>query len=93
MTQKDWIIKYLKVHGSVTPARMGGRVWGERIWPACGMRRCQEMEKDGILTSYKDGQFKTFILKRESPSLFETTVDLNIDKDQVTINGQRFKIV
>lgn len=58
--QKQWIVDYIKAYGSVTPALMGGRVWNGSIWPSQGDKRCRELRKAGILTSYFNGKYEVF---------------------------------
>ena len=100
MTQKSWILEYIKKYGYVTPARMGGKHFIDsdgvnNLWPACGMRRCQEMETDGILVSEIDGKFKKFKFPETQANLFSPAdpVKETARSGQVFVNGNWFRVV
>ena len=89
-TQKQWILRYIDKFGSVTPSKMGGKVWEGKIWPACGMRRCQELEKLGILEQVKIGGRSKFERKVERITLFNPKIQ--VQEKVFAINGQLFKV-
>lgn len=62
MTQQELVIQFIKQHGSILPAKMGGRIYlGEMFGSETG-RRCRNLRNKGILRSQQEGRFERFFL-------------------------------
>jgi hypothetical protein len=57
------IIEYIKEFRLLTPAKMIGGFYRNKIWPAELSKRCRELRSQGILDSRKEGKFEVFYLK------------------------------
>lgn len=108
LTQKQIILEWIDDQGgSIIPAKMGGKKFMASdaevyIWPACGMRRCQEMTKgeNPPLVQVKEGKFGKFMRRNDVTELLsqgylllhdpkkceETTDRLFPVQDQLLIN-------
>jgi hypothetical protein len=63
MTQQNLILEYIKEHGSILPAKMGGYVYKGIMMGSESTARCRELRAKGILEDFKDGKFVGFKLK------------------------------
>ena len=71
MTQKQIILEYLALHGSILPAKISGEVFKGVMFGSETSKRCREMRKEGILYSDRDGKFERFYkVKQPVYSLF-----------------------
>lgn len=71
MTQKQIILEYLSLHGSILPAKMAGEIFKGVMLGSETSKRCREMRKEGILYSDRDGKFERFYkVKQPVYSLF-----------------------
>lgn len=71
MTQKELILEYIKEHGSIVPARMGGRVFKGTMFGSETPKRCRELRAERELTSnpWKENpKFEEFKLKEKVQS-------------------------
>lgn len=68
MTNHEMIIKYIKEFGSLTPAKMIGKFYENKIWPAELSKRCRELRSQKRLYSERDGKFEVFYLNEERAS-------------------------
>lgn len=60
MTQKQIILKYIDLHGSILPAKMAGEIFEGVMFGSETSKRCREMRKEGVLVSHKEGKFEVF---------------------------------
>jgi len=60
MTQHKLIIEYVKKHGSILPAKMGGRIFLKTMFGSETPKRCRELCKRKLLDRNWDGKFKRF---------------------------------
>lgn len=67
MTQHQLIIEYIKINGSILPAKCYGVVFKDQMLGSETSKRCRELRKRGILTSRKDGKFERFYLAEQVP--------------------------
>lgn len=58
--QKQIILEYIDVHGSILPAKIGGKLWGETMFGSETSKRCRELRQEGKLTSKKEGKFERY---------------------------------
>jgi hypothetical protein len=63
MKQKPLIIEYIKEHGSILPAKIGGKIYKGTMFGSETSKRCRELRADGKLESKPDGKFERFYLK------------------------------
>jgi len=67
-TQKELVLKWVKEHGYILPAKISGTVYKEIMFGSETSKRCREMRKVGILISrlFKDNpKFEVFYLAGE----------------------------
>lgn len=60
MTQKDLIIAYVEMYGSILPAKMSGKVFGGVMFGSETSKRCRELRSIGKLVSHGEGKFEVF---------------------------------
>ena len=60
MTQYDLVIEYIKEHGSIVPAKVGGKPYKDGFFGSETSKRCRELRAKGKLLSVKDGKFERF---------------------------------
>lgn len=68
MTQKQLITEYLKINGSILPAKMAGYVFKGQMLGSETSKRCREMRTAGILKSAAEGKFERFWLVGDAHS-------------------------
>ena len=65
MTQKQLLIEYIREHGSVVPARLGGEVYLGKMFGSEITRRARELREAGVLQSEPSGKFERFYLPED----------------------------
>lgn len=71
MTQKQIVLEYIKLHGSILPAKMSGEIFqGYMIGSEVG-KRCRELRQSGYLYSVKEGKFERFFKSKEIVGIIE----------------------
>lgn len=71
MTQKTLILKWLEQFGRIVPAKMSGKVYMGVMFGSETSKRCREMRKAGVLTSWGEGKFEIFGLKPKLPPAYK----------------------
>lgn len=61
-TMKQHIMQYVKYNGSITPAKMIGKVWEGKMFGSSTSRRCRGLRKDGLLDSKREGKFTKYYM-------------------------------
>jgi len=72
-TQKELIKLYINLHGSIVPARMGGKHFAGNFFGSETSKRCREMRRAGILTScpWKENpKFEEFFYPSKQKTMF-----------------------
>lgn len=77
MTNHEMIIKYVKEFGSILPAKMIGKIYYNKMFPAESSKRCRELRMAGILRSKPDGKFERFYLKEQTQNALFAPRKLN----------------
>jgi hypothetical protein len=67
LTQKELIIHYVEANGSITPAKMGGKLYLGQMFGSETSKRCRELRKAGKLISHGEGKFEVFGLAARIP--------------------------
>lgn len=65
-TQKEIVMDYVNQHGSIVPARMGGKITTSGFFGSEVSRVCRKLREEGKLTSPSkrvNGKFKIFFKK------------------------------
>jgi hypothetical protein len=62
MTQKELVVEYLKENGTITPARMSGKIYKSTMFGSEVSRICRFLRADGILDSVREKRFEKFFL-------------------------------
>lgn len=65
MTQKQLVKMWIKEHGSILPAKMGGRIYNDIMFGSETSKRCREMRADDELDSKPDGKFERFFFPKK----------------------------
>ena len=63
MTQETQILDYLSDHNSITPAKMGGKIYNNKMFGSETSRACRKLRAEGKLISRREGKFEVFYLK------------------------------
>lgn len=61
MTQKQIILEYIDLHGSILPAKMAGQVFKGVMFGSETSKRCRELRKAGYLLSHREGKFEVYM--------------------------------
>ncbi len=64
VTQYDLILQWVDEFDAITPAKMGGKVYGGIMFGSETPKRCRELFKKGILDREKWGKYKIFFRKK-----------------------------
>lgn len=75
MTQKELILDYIKTHGSILPAKVGGLIHKGVMLGSESSKRCREMRAAGLLTSHNDGKFEVFTLAHMAQSSVFSSIE------------------
>jgi len=87
MTQAETILDYIKTHGSILPAKVGGTIYKGVMLGSESSKRCREMRKKGILTSHKEGKFEVFTLAH----LAQSTIFRSIENESKKMREVRYE--
>jgi len=82
-TQKELILAYVDMNGSILPAKMAGQLFGGIMFGSETSKRCRELRKEGKLLSESYGKFEKFY-KEKNPQ--EASLLRKVGK-AVFING------
>jgi hypothetical protein len=63
MTQKELIMEYIDLYGSILPAKMAGKVFKGEMFGSETSKRCRELRRAGKLVSHSEGKFEVFTAK------------------------------
>jgi len=63
MTQKQLVLEWVKQFGSITPAKMSGKIFMGKMFGSESSRRARELREEGKLDSRSNGMFEEFYLK------------------------------
>lgn len=74
MKQPQLIIEYVREHGSILPAKMGGKIWKDQMFGSETSKRCRELRDLGQLESEQDGRFERYWLKGRKPVMQDSSV-------------------
>lgn len=74
MTQKQLIEAYVREHGSITPAKMGGRIYKGIMFGSESSKRCRELRKHGLFKSHTEGKFEVYTLNTERPQMITSAI-------------------
>lgn len=77
MTQKQLILKYINEYGSITPARMSGKIYKGTMFGSEASRVCRTLRAEGKVQSERDGKFEKFFITKEVP--FSSHIRFNPD--------------
>lgn len=66
MTQKDLVIAYCEMYGSINPAKIKGTPFGDGFFGSETPKRCRELRQEGKLISHSEGKFEVFELAEKS---------------------------
>jgi len=68
MTQQQQIREWLHEFGEITPAKMAGKIYKDRMFGSETSRACRAMRKAKILESESRGKFEVFWLAGRKPT-------------------------
>jgi len=60
MTQEDLVMSYIKENKIITPAKMGGILYGNNMFGSETTRVCRRLRSAGVLKSFREGKFVLF---------------------------------
>lgn len=69
LTQKQLILKYLAEFGTITPAKMAGKVFYGTMFGSETSRACRALRAEKKIFGRKEGKFEVFYLPSDHPPL------------------------
>lgn len=73
MTQRQQIERWFQHYLILIPAKMGGKVWGGKMFGSETSRMCRKMREEKKLSSHYNGKFEVFYLAKNANKFSQTT--------------------
>lgn len=70
-SQRELIIDFVREFGSITPAKMSGKIYNGIMFGHSVDARCRDLRRDGLLVSTIEGKFSVFIPSTGLQVIFE----------------------